>query len=147
MHEISILTQVICLHADSYQPPKGRQASMIILDHQRFSFNSTNVTIAWKLEDNNMSCKSPVNFTIQSSTCITGSIAKSWYTTDMEYSFSSTLFSTNHDNQTLYFIIVANSSDGTKCASLPFHFQFSSQGMKNFCTPNSSQPPFAFCMC
>lgn len=128
------------MHADNYQPPKERQTSTITLDHQRFFFNSINITIAWKLEDSNMPCKLPISYTIQSSTCVTGSIAKSWYTTEREYSFPWSMFSTDHENQTLYFSIVANGGDGTKCADLPFHFQLSFPGMKFFCRYTKLQP-------
>ena len=127
---ISLHVQSILLHADSYQPPKERQGNnvMIILDHQRFSFDPLNLTIAWKLENNNMSCTPPINFTIQLSSCTNDGIIKSWYTTKMVYSFkkSSPLIT---DNKPAYFTIVANSSDKVICARLPFHFQLNSNGM------------------
>ena len=125
-------------HAGSYQPLKERQTSMIILDHQRFSFNSTNLIIVWKLEDNNTSCTLPVNFTVQSSSCVDGGITKSWYTTKMEYSFPSSLLIT--DDIPAYFTIVANSSDKGICARLPFHFQLNFNGMFYALSRNTPDP-------
>lgn len=102
----------------NYTPPNIKPEAKLIFDSLKFTFNAwpTNITIAWKFE-NNRTCTPPVTFTIQQSVCDEPN--RFWNTTDLEYSLPLSLFADDHNYLTLF----ASDSNGNECTRSQAKFQ------------------------
>lgn len=62
------LCTLIIIISDGYIPPKSEKAGQIILTHERFSFNASHKTIAWRVI-NSAYCSTSLVFTVTASSC------------------------------------------------------------------------------
>ena len=108
--KINVKNQPDGYHPHSLEPPR-----QIVLDHERFHFNSTTKTIAWRFE-NNQTCTTSMIFTIQSSVCDLDDPIGTWTTQNTELTLPSSEFVNKNDSELLvYFSISASDENQPKC--------------------------------